>query len=99
MHPPHFYQNTDKADCEKLADKIKKFAVIPIDTLDFMHAQVCAGCVNLSEINFPSMESKIVPGLFFAGEITDVDGKCGGYNLQWAFSSGYAAGVHASVLP
>ena len=92
-------QNTDNADCEKLADKIKKFAVIPIDTLDFMHAQVCAGGVNLSEINFPSMESKIVPGLFFAGEITDVDGKCGGYNLQWAFSSGYAAGVHASVLP
>ena len=41
------------------------------------------------------MESKKVPGLYFAGEILDVDGACGGYNLQWAWSSGYLAGYHA----
>ena len=42
------------------------------------------------------MESKLVKGLFFAGEIVDIDGMCGGYNLQWAWSSGYVAGLHAS---
>ncbi|MFR9162277.1 MAG: NAD(P)/FAD-dependent oxidoreductase [Lachnospiraceae bacterium] len=42
------------------------------------------------------MESRLVPGLYFAGEILDVDGICGGYNLQWAWSSGYAAGASAT---
>lgn len=42
------------------------------------------------------MESALVPGLYFAGEIVDVDGKCGGYNLQWAWSSGYVAGRSAT---
>ena len=43
-----------------------------------------------------TMESRLVPGLYFAGEILDVDGACGGYNLQWAWSSGYLAGYHAA---
>lgn len=59
------------------------------------NAQVCAGGVSLSEIT-ENMESKIVPGVYFAGEIMDVDGKCGGYNLQWAWCSGYLAGSAAS---
>ena len=42
------------------------------------------------------MESKIVPGLYFAGELLDVDGRCGGYNLQWAWTSGYLAGINAA---
>ena len=42
------------------------------------------------------MESERVEGLYFAGEIVDVDGMCGGYNLQWAWSSGAAAGIHAA---
>jgi predicted flavoprotein YhiN len=45
------------------------------------------------------MESKIVPNLFFAGEVVDVDGDCGGYNLQWAWASGFAAGTAAAVVP
>ena len=47
-------------------------------------------------VNAKTMESKKVPGLYFAGEILDVDGACGGYNLQWAWSSGYLAGYHAA---
>jgi predicted flavoprotein YhiN len=51
--------------------------------------------VDLSQVNLETMESKIVKNLYFAGEILDVDGKCGGYNLQWAFSSGRLAGLNA----
>lgn len=42
------------------------------------------------------MESRLVPNLYFAGEILDIDGDCGGFNLQWAWSSGYVAGEYAS---
>ena len=55
-------------------------------------AQVTSGGVNLSEINPETCESKIVENLYFAGEIMDVDGPCGGYNLHFAWSSGIAAG-------
>lgn len=58
-------------------------------------AQVCAGGVPLCEIT-DRMESRLVPGLFLAGELLDVDGKCGGYNLQWAWCSGYLAGMGAA---
>jgi predicted flavoprotein YhiN len=44
------------------------------------------------------MQSKIIPGLYFSGEIIDVDGDCGGFNLQWAWSSGFMAGLHAALL-
>lgn len=60
-------------------------------------AQVTAGGIDVKDINKDTMESKRVPGLFFAGEIMDVDGDCGGYNLQWAWSSGYVAGKNASA--
>ncbi len=58
----------------------------------FAVAEVTAGGVPLSEINLNSMESRVCPGLFIAGEICDVDGRIGGYNFQWAWSSGYVAG-------
>lgn len=61
----------------------------------FDSAQVCAGGVPLSELK-ETMESRKVPGVFFAGELLDVDGKCGGYNLQWAWCSGYLAGRAAA---
>ena len=63
----------------------------------FEQAQVCAGGVSLSEIDPDTLESKICPGLYFAGEILDIEGPCGGYNLQWAFSSGALAGMSASL--
>lgn len=59
------------------------------------NAQICAGGIDFSQID-DQMESALVPGLYFAGEIVDVDGKCGGYNLQWAWSSGYVAGRSAA---
>lgn len=57
----------------------------------FRQAQICAGGVRLSELT-NSMESKKVPGLYFTGECCDTDGRCGGYNLQWAWSTGAVAG-------
>ena len=62
----------------------------------FDHAQVTCGGIPVSELKDGTMESNLVPGLYFAGEMVDVDGICGGYNLQWAWSSGYAAGIHAA---
>ncbi len=62
-------------------------------TNTWQQAQVTAGGVNVRDINQKSMASKLVPGLFLAGEVLDIDGDCGGYNLQWAWSSGYVAGV------
>lgn len=62
----------------------------------FDNAQVCAGGVDTREVS-RNMESTRVPGLYFAGEILDVDGRCGGYNLQWAWCSGYLAGKCASA--
>ncbi len=66
------------------------------DTNGFDRAQVCAGGVDCSEVT-ESLMSKKQPGLYFAGEILDVDGICGGYNLQWAFASGAAAGEAAAL--
>lgn len=59
------------------------------------NAQICAGGVDFAQIN-TEMESKLIKGLYFAGEMVDVDGKCGGYNLQWAWTSGYIAGKNAA---
>ncbi len=58
----------------------------------FNHAMITRGGVSLKEINPATMESKVIDGLYFAGEIVNIDGPCGGYNLQWSFSSGYLAG-------
>jgi predicted flavoprotein YhiN len=52
-----------------------------------------AGGVTRDEIDRKTMESRLVKGLYFAGEVTDIDGDTGGYNIQWAFSSGRAAGI------
>ncbi len=66
------------------------------DTYGFDRAQVSAGGVPLSEINPDTFESKLQKDLFFAGEMLDADGPCGGYNLQWAWSTGYVAGSSAA---
>ena len=66
-------------------------------TKGWSSAQVTAGGVATSEINQRTMESKLVAGLFLAGEIIDIDGLCGGFNLQWAWSSGFVAGESAAT--
>lgn len=61
------------------------------DTNSFTNAQTTAGGIDTTELQEGTLESKLVPGLYLAGEVMDVDGDCGGYNLQWAWSSGYVA--------
>ena len=60
------------------------------------NAQVTAGGIAVSEFDPNSLESRLCPGLFACGEVLDVDGDCGGYNLQWAWSSGKLAGIAAA---
>lgn len=80
-----------------LASKIKKFEVKVYDTNGFENAQVTTGGINVNEINPETMESLFVKNVYFAGEIVDVDGICGGYNLQFAWSSGYLAGENSAL--
>ena len=74
------------------AETAKGFSLNIIGTGGFDSAQVTAGGVKTSEFNARTMESKLVPGLYACGEVLDIDGECGGYNLQWAWSSGALAG-------
>lgn len=81
---------------EKIVSMIKCF-VVPIDGFHtFESGQICSGGVSTAEISGKTMESKLVKNLYFAGEIVDVDGICGGYNLQWAWSSGFVAANSAA---
>lgn len=65
-------------------------------TRSWPSAQVTAGGIDTREIEPSTLESRLVKGLFFTGEIIDIDGECGGYNLQWAWSSGFVAGQNAA---
>ena len=74
---------------------IKLLAWTPLNVTGhdgFEKAMITRGGVNLKEINPKNMQSKLTKGLYFCGEVVDLDGPCGGYNLQWSFSSGYLAG-------
>jgi len=73
-------------------DRLKRLEIPVSGTLGFRKAEVTAGGVCLNEVDSRTMESRRVPGLFFAGEILDLDGPIGGYNFQAAFSTGWAAG-------
>jgi hypothetical protein len=79
----------------KLAEVCKAIVFHVLKTKSWKDAQVTAGGVSLSEIYGNTLESKLQKKLFFAGEIMDVDGPCG-YNLGWAFASGYVAGASAA---
>lgn len=86
---------TKKITEKELAFRIKNLELPLKGTKSIRQAQVCQGGVSVSEINEKTMESKRCPGIYFAGEVIDVDGICGGYNLQWAWSSGAIAGMYA----
>lgn len=77
------------ADPEKIASLLKNFTLQVVGTLGFDYAQVTQGGINMTEVDH-NLQSKLCRSLYFAGEILDVDGDCGGYNLHWAFSSGIA---------
>jgi predicted Rossmann fold flavoprotein len=89
IHKPAY--ELDWKEKKALYTLLKAWQFIVTDTNSFSNAQVTAGGIDTKDINPITLESKIVPNLFFAGEIIDVDGDCGGYNLQWAWSSGYVA--------
>ena len=80
----------DKASRQRLIEKCVQYPLDVTGVLGYSKAEVTAGGVGWAEINPKSLESKLVPGLFFAGEILDVDGRIGGFNFQWAWASGYA---------
>ena len=82
--------------CQNICAAVKCFRADVSETAGFDNAQVTSGGVSRSEIDFEDMSSKVCEGLYLAGEIVDVDGICGGYNLQWAWSSGYIAGKGAA---
>lgn len=76
-----------------LARAVKKFTLQATGTLGFDYAQATKGGIDVIDVNPETMESKLEKGLYIIGEALDVDGDCGGYNLQWAFSSAAAAAV------
>jgi predicted Rossmann fold flavoprotein len=78
-----------------LAAAVKSFEVELTEPLGMDSAQVTAGGIMTADFDPKTMESRLVPGLYACGEVLDVDGDCGGYNLQWAWSSGRLAGSHA----
>ena len=81
---------------EKLVLLIQHLRTHITETNSFEQAQICCGGVDTTEINPDTLESNYVPGIYFVGELLDVDGICGGYNLQWAWSSGFVAGKEAA---
>ena len=97
LRPDTRAKQSDKEILSDILKLCKHLEVTVINHRGFDNAQVCAGGVCVEEIT-GEMESKLVPGLFFAGELMDVDGKCGGYNLQWAWTSGYIAGNAAAKI-
>ncbi len=79
------------------ADLIKLLAWTPLTVIGhdgFKMAMITRGGVSLKEIRPETMESKVIKGLYFCGEVMNLDGPCGGYNLQWSFASGYLAGMN-----
>lgn len=89
LHLPASWTNAELAEFER---QIHAWNVIPTGTEGYEKAEVTAGGVDTDELSAKSMESKKVPGLYFIGEVVDVTGHLGGFNFQWAWASGAAAG-------
>ena len=79
-------------EMSKIAELLQNITVAVTNYRDFEFAQVCAGGIAIEDIDYNTLESKIVPNVHFAGEILDVDGICGGYNLHFAWATGYIVG-------
>lgn len=87
-----------KSEKKQIASLLKKWDFQIIGTKGWNNSQATAGGVNTNEVYSDTLESKKVEGLFFSGEVLDIDGQCGGFNLQWAWSSGMIAGKNAAIL-
>ena len=84
----------DNNELQDIARKLRNMQITPSGTEGFKKAEVTAGGVSTSELSSQTMEARRVPGLYFIGEAVDVTGQLGGYNFQWAWASGYAAGQY-----
>ena len=82
-------------ELENISRQLHNWEITPAGTEGYGKAEVTVGGVDTAELSSKTMETKNVPGLYFVGEVLDVTGQLGGYNLQWAWASGYAAGQYA----
>ncbi len=80
---------------KQLSDSINAWVINPTGSEGYRTAEVTLGGINTNELSSKTMMVKKHPGLFFIGEVVDVTGHLGGYNFQWAWSSGFVAGQHA----
>ena len=88
----------EEAEFVRICHGVKHFTVSLTEPLGMDSAQVTAGGILTKDFDSTTMESRLVPGLYACGEVLDIDGDCGGYNLQWAWSSGRLAGLHAGGI-
>ena len=87
-----YISSLSKAEIDRIVKCLSEITVSVTKYRDFEYAQVCTGGVLISDIHMQTLESKLVPNIYFAGEILDVDGICGGYNLHFAWTTGFIAG-------
>ena len=88
----------EEQEIGEICRAVKTFDVNLTEPMGMDSAQVTAGGIVTAEFDETTMESRLVPGLYACGEVLDIDGDCGGYNLQWAWSSGRMAGTHAGGI-
>src|SRR5690606_5511171 len=91
----------DQLSRQQRKSVVQAFTRLPLPVTGnrgYTYAEVTAGGVPLSEMYLNTMESRVCPGLYLCGEICDVDGRIGGFNFQWAWSSGYTAGVSVGKI-
>ncbi|MEA2028526.1 MAG: NAD(P)/FAD-dependent oxidoreductase [Campylobacterota bacterium] len=92
INPDDSYKIVEGSKRDKLIKTLTWTPLTVIGSDGFNKAMITRGGISLKEINPYTMQSKKLEGLYFCGEVMDIDGPCGGYNLQWSFSSGYLAG-------
>jgi len=88
-------QELKNSQCKDIAKQLHQWQIKPSGTEGYRTAEVTRGGVDMDSISSKTMQHKTLNGLFFIGEVLDVTGHLGGYNFQWAWSSGYVAGIHA----
>lgn len=98
ISPQKMIRELSNYELQEVCRIVKSFDVPLEEPMGMDSAQVTAGGILTAEFDRTTMESKRVPGLYACGEVLDIDGDCGGYNLQWAWSSGRIAGLHAGGL-
>ena len=94
LPPDRKVREVTREERRRLGERVKAFPLVPTALGPVEEAVVTAGGVKVFEVDPKTMASRLVPGLYFAGEVLDVDARTGGFNLQIAFATGYAAAMH-----